>query len=447
MELTIEQTLQQGVAAHKEGNLQEAERLYHAILQSQPVHPDANHNLGLIAISVNQSAVALPLFKTALEANPKIEQFWLSYIDALIAEQQFENAKQVLEQGKKQGVAGEKLNALEAQLASTNQTENIDSAGPSKTQLSSLFEHYQNGRYDDAEKMALLITQEFPEHQFGWKVLGALLEKKDMKAEALNANKKAVQLEPQDAEAHYNLGNTLMGLGRLEEAEASYTQAIALKFDYAEARNNLGMTLQALGRLEEAEASYRQVIAMKPDYAEAHYNLGNMLQELGKFQEAEASYRQAIVLKPDYVEAHYNLGATLQELDRLEEAEASVRQAIALKPNYAEAHSNLGVTLKELGRLEEAEASYRQAIAMNARLCQSPLTIWVSRCEGLGRLEEAEASCGQAIALKPDYTEAKFHKSLLLLNRQEFQLGWSLYDPPRELKIRSGQILILQSVR
>ena len=46
MELTIEQALQQGVTAHKEGKLQEAERVYRAIIQSQPAHPDANHNLG-----------------------------------------------------------------------------------------------------------------------------------------------------------------------------------------------------------------------------------------------------------------------------------------------------------------------------------------------------------------------------------------------------------------
>ena len=91
MELTIEQALQQGIAAHKEGKLQEAERLYRAILQSQPLHPDASHNLGLIAVSVNKAEAGLPLFKTALEANPKIEQFWLSYIDALIKEKQFEN--------------------------------------------------------------------------------------------------------------------------------------------------------------------------------------------------------------------------------------------------------------------------------------------------------------------------------------------------------------------
>ena len=83
MELTIERALQQGVAAHKEGRFQEAERLYRAILQSQPAHSDANHNIGALALSFNKADVALPLFKAALEANPKIEQFWLSYIDAL----------------------------------------------------------------------------------------------------------------------------------------------------------------------------------------------------------------------------------------------------------------------------------------------------------------------------------------------------------------------------
>ena len=103
MELTIDEALQQGIEAHKEGRLQDAERLYRAILQSQPAHPDANHNLGVLAVSVNKADAALPLFKTALEANAKIEQFWLSYIDALIKEQQFDNAKQVLEQAKTKG--------------------------------------------------------------------------------------------------------------------------------------------------------------------------------------------------------------------------------------------------------------------------------------------------------------------------------------------------------
>ena len=106
MELTIEQALLQGIAAQEEGNLQEAERLYQAILQSQPHHPEANHNLGVLAVSLNKGSMALPLFRAAIEANPKVERFWLSYIDALIREKQFTNAKKVLGQVKKRGLKG-----------------------------------------------------------------------------------------------------------------------------------------------------------------------------------------------------------------------------------------------------------------------------------------------------------------------------------------------------
>ena len=75
MELTIEQALYQGVSAHREGKLQDAERFYKAILQSQPTHPDANHNLGILAMSVGKTDIALTLFKTALDANREAEQF------------------------------------------------------------------------------------------------------------------------------------------------------------------------------------------------------------------------------------------------------------------------------------------------------------------------------------------------------------------------------------
>ena len=73
MKLTVDQALQQAVAAHKEGKLQDAERLYLAILQAQPKHPDANHNLGLLAVAFGTPLDAIPLFKLALEANLKIE--------------------------------------------------------------------------------------------------------------------------------------------------------------------------------------------------------------------------------------------------------------------------------------------------------------------------------------------------------------------------------------
>ena len=103
MEPTIKQTLQQAITAHQEGKIQDAERLYRAILSSQPTHPDANHNLGVLAVSINKAEAALPFFKTALEANRQIEQFWLSYIGTLIKVGRLIEAQQILEHGKQSG--------------------------------------------------------------------------------------------------------------------------------------------------------------------------------------------------------------------------------------------------------------------------------------------------------------------------------------------------------
>ena len=217
----------------------------------------------------------------------------------------------------------------------------LDDMAPSKDQLGILLEHYQNGRYDDAEKLAKSITQQFPEHQFAWKALGVVLKQTGRINESLVAIQKSVQLMPQDAEAQNNLGVTLKELGRLDEAEVSYRQAIALKPDFATAHYNLGITFKELGRINEAEASYTQAIALNPSYADAYSNLGNSLQEQGRLGEAEVSLRQAIALKPDHTEAYCDLGNTLKELGRLDEAEASYTQAIALNPKNIKAHNQL----------------------------------------------------------------------------------------------------------
>jgi Flp pilus assembly protein TadD len=288
---------------------------------------------------------------------------------------------------------------------------------PSKQQLNDLLEYYQAGRYADAEKLSLSITQEFPEHQFAWKVLGAALKQMGKINESLVAIQKSVELDPQDAKAHYNLGVMFKELGRLDEAEVSYRKAIALKPELTEAHNNLGNILKELGKLDEAEVSYRKAIALKPELTEAHNNLGNILKELGKLDEAEASYRQTITLKLDYAEAHYNLGIILQELGRLNEAEISYRQTITLKPELTEAHNNLGNILKELGKLEEAETSYRKAITLKPDFAEAHNNLGIILKE-LGKLEEAETSYRKAITLKPDFAEA--HNNLeITLNEKK----------------------------
>ena len=498
MELTVEQALQKGIAAHRKGDLKDAEILYRTILKSQPTHPDANHNLGLIAVSVNKGGLALPLFKTALDANPKKQQYWFSYIDALIKGNRLDTVKTVLAEGRRLGLGEKEIDALEARLnestppklsgknkisprnennrkASESELqdqivnrENDNNETPTNQQLRLILESFQNGKHEEAEKLAKSISTRFPTHPFSWKILGAIFAQTNRDFEAIDVNQRAVKLAPKDFESHSNLSTVLKRVGRLEEAEASCRQALALKPDNPGIHSNLGNTLKELGRFEEAEASYRKSIALEPSYTDTYYNLGTLFTELGrleeadssykkvlalepekfngvydrlgllsqmagKFEEAEAYYRKYLSLEPTDTKAHYNLGITLQELGRLREAEVSYIQAIELKSDFAEAQASLGNTLKKLGRLDDAEASLRLAVTSNPNFAEANNNLG-NILQELGRLDEAETSYTQAIASKPHYFKAHCNLGVTLQKMCRFDEAEARYRKTIALK-------------
>ncbi|MDP4027598.1 MAG: tetratricopeptide repeat protein [Gallionella sp.] len=255
------------------------------------------------------------------------------------------------------------------------------------------------GHHAELESRARMLLERYPEAGFVWKVLGVMLQMQGR--DSLLALRKAAELLPGDHETHYNLGNTLLLLNRLNEAEASYRQALHIRPDDADACFNLGNALWKQGRLDEAAASYLKALKIRPDHAEVYGNLGNILQELGKLDEAEASYRRALQLKPGYAAAHYNLGNLLHDRNRLGEAEASYRQALKISPDNVDAHTNLGNLLQELDRLEEAEASFRQALQIKPDYAEAHGNLGKLLLDR-GRIDEAEASFWQALQVRPD---------------------------------------------
>ncbi|MBI5430500.1 MAG: tetratricopeptide repeat protein, partial [Nitrosomonadales bacterium] len=108
---------------------------------------------------------------------------------------------------------------------------------------------------------------------------------------------KSTELLPNDAEAHYNLANTLKELARLDEAEATFRQALRIKPGFVEAHNNLGLTLHEMDRLDEAEASYRRALRIKPDFVEAHNNLALLLNAQGKSMTALNIVNQSLQIR------------------------------------------------------------------------------------------------------------------------------------------------------
>ena len=165
----------------------------------------------------------------------------------------------------------------------------MESVSPSQQQLNNLLKYYQAGRLDVAEKLAISITKDFPKHQFGWKVLGAVLAATGRKSEAVDANQTAVALSPQNAEAHNNLGTILQELGRLDEALASYSQAIALKPDYAVAHKHL-TSMKKFDRQDEQYSKMQELYLDKniSEEQRCHINFGlaKACEDLGNFERA-----------------------------------------------------------------------------------------------------------------------------------------------------------------
>ena len=104
-----------------------------------------------------------------------------------------------------------------------------------------------------------------------------------------------------------NYAGILQSIGKLKEAKISLLKAIELNPADAKAHYNLGRILCDFGKLKEAEIEFRKAIKFNPDYVKAHYNLGRILCDLGELKEAEILLSKAIELDPNFASAYYAL--------------------------------------------------------------------------------------------------------------------------------------------
>jgi predicted O-linked N-acetylglucosamine transferase (SPINDLY family) len=296
--------LQAAITHHKAGRMQEAEQCYRVVLQIQPEHPEANHNLGVLAGQLGQHAAGLPYLKTALMVDPNQGQYVISYAQAMLITGQASEALQILQDAMHNGLDTPVAHALLQKILSvlpTNPSQKASlsdfpevtkstnkgqqniysystrtndpprSLNISPHQEQEIVAIFNAGRFAEAESYARALLELYPNSGFAWKALGTTLQIQGK--EALSALQKAAELLPNDAEVHCNLGILFITLGRLSSAVDSYRRALKSKPDYVEAHNNLGTALKEMGQLGPAIESYRRAIQINPYFSEAHSNL------------------------------------------------------------------------------------------------------------------------------------------------------------------------------
>jgi tetratricopeptide (TPR) repeat protein len=98
------------------------------------------------------------------------------------------------------------------------------------------------------------------------------------------------------------------------EAIAAYQKAIELEPQHAAAHINLGTLFYNRQDYVQAEAYYRKAVEVDPRYALAYFDLGNVLDETGRLPDAVRAYKTAIGLAPTYADAHYNLALAYEKM-------------------------------------------------------------------------------------------------------------------------------------
>jgi tetratricopeptide (TPR) repeat protein len=361
MDETLDQALKNAIAAHKMGQNHDAVKLFNVVLKAQPKHPDANHNLGLIAIGNGNFPKAKAFFRTALDAKPSVPQFWISYIDSLIILGQIDDALAVFTQAKGLKAKGEGFDRVAHKLS--KRTDGVIQVhAPSGEFLQPIIDLYAQGELQQALAVANKMLEGFPRSITLYNILGVLYARLMQYDVAIDNYKKAIVIKPDYSDAHYNMGNALKQKGDLDAAIVSYENAINLKPAYVDAHFNMGNVLKQKGDLDAAIVSYKNAINLKSDHADAYNNLGTVLQSKGNSEAAIDSYKKAIIIKPDYADAFFNLGTAQQAMGDLAAAINSYKHDINIRPDHAKSHYNMGAALHDRGDLGAAVESYKQAI-------------------------------------------------------------------------------------
>ncbi len=208
-------TFQKAVFLHQQGNLIEAEKLYHEIIGADPGHFESNHLLGLAAFSRKNIDEAEAWFARAIALNPGHAPVYYNY-----------------------GVMLQELKRT---------------AGALESYRNSII---RNPAYAEAYQNCAVIFQETKRFK-----------------EAIDHHEKVIAINQGHALGHFSYGVTLHRVKQFERAILKYDKALSLRPDYAHAYHNRSVALRELMRFEEAMNNAAMAVRCDQNYFDAYNNL------------------------------------------------------------------------------------------------------------------------------------------------------------------------------
>ena len=223
----------------------------------------------------------------------------------------------------------------------------------------------------------------------------------------------ALEVNPNNAVAHCNLGQAFAAAGKSAEAREHYARALEIDPSYVSAMVRMSSYYNLHGNYDQAIDCLEPALQVRPDDPQLHYNLALALSGKGKTGLAVAEYRATLALDPRHDKALVNLGATLAGQGDLTNAITLYRRAIEIAPQNPYAHNALGGALESLNHPDAAATEYSNTVALQPDflVARNNLTDILAH---QGKWDAALAQYSEILRLNPHLAEAHAGMGIIL---------------------------------
>lgn len=409
IENTVATLLENAIHHHQKGELQQAEKGYREILAQMPKHPDAHHNLGLIAVQVGFLEQALPHLQQALYINFNHRQYWMSYLNVLIKLNKIDHVIKTLTLSKKSQLPHNFFENIYRQLSNT-------------ISLDLVVSFREAGEYEAAAIGIHIWLMQYPEDAQAYALQSQIAWLMQDEQTAKNAILKAQTINSTLPLVIKNYARFLLREKNFDEAWAIIQAYLQQQENDLEALLIRASLMASMGKTGAARTQVQKIIKQKNDYAEALAINSQLNFDLKDYNEALKYADLSLAIKPHLFQAWYIKGEIYFLLKKYNEASQAFEKLLTYDAKHIDTLARLGDIERIEKKYESAELRFITALQVNPNSIPNLLNYGVL-CQEQNRLTDAVKIYQKVLSLEPEKPEVLVNLAWLLLEERKLELA------------------------
>ena len=290
-------------------------------------------------------------------------------------------------------------------------------------------------KYEEAEKSFRISIEMNPDFAIAHRNLGSLLDMMGRTDEAEKEYEIALKLDPKDPAIHHNLGAIYLNRKEYGKAMKAFEDALKHDRNYAPANEGVGVVFLSRGDIDKAQKYFETAIRLDPELPNANFHLGSIYMEQKKYDKALTSFETVLKHELD-AESYSRMGTIHFLLKEFDKAEREFIATLKIDPDNDGAIHNLGLVYMNKKEFDKAEEAFRKVYQTNPNNPNVCFMLGNVLSMKDGKIQEAISMYNKGLSLNPSNFQGYIDLGNLYVKIGRKQDAIAVLD--RALKLRPG---------